>query len=202
MDILHGLQQFIFFCDRKFCSHADKWMAAPKGGKIDKKPGRKRTAGRPSGPSSPVETAKSLLAKWRRKNQELVLLLATRSGEAYDHGQLQMALKVLLELMDEAQCLSWEGDSETGGIKGLRPIYCRASHLTGVCVPVLKERYAWFVKKGEVLVSDNSIRGRGSPNCDRAALRKLTPEHDEAVRAFIYFRNSSSGSGKVHVTKV
>ena len=202
MEILHGLPQFNFFCDRKFCSHADKWMTAPKGGKKEKKPGRKRPKGRPSGPSSPVENAKLCVARWRKKNQELVLLLATRFGEAYDHGQLQMALKVLLELMDEARCLSWEGDSETGEIKGLRPIYCRASHLTGVCVPVLKERYAWFVEKEEVLVSDNSIRGRGSPNCDRTALRKLTPEHDEAIRAFIDFRNSSSGSGKVHVTKV
>jgi hypothetical protein len=39
-----------------------------------------------------------------------------------------------------------------------------------------------MLKKNAEL-SDNSIRGRGSPNCDRSTFRKLTPEHDAAIRA-------------------
>ena len=46
-------------------------------------------------------------------------------------------------------------------------------------------------------LSDNSIRGRGSPNCDRSTFRKLTPEHDAAIKAFIDFRNTSLGAEKL-----
>ena len=56
-----------------------------------------------------------------------------------------------------------------------------------------------MLKKNAEL-SDNSITGRGSPNCDRSTFRKLTPEHDAAIKAFIDFRYSSLGSlgaGKV-----
>ena len=135
---LNGLPQLNFFCDRKFCFHTDKSAMPRKPGKNQKKAGRKGTKGRKPGPSSPVESAKLCLARWRRKNEELVLMLATAQGEAYNHGQVHMALVVLLRLMDEAVGLSW--DPEAKEIKGLRPVFCRASHLTGVSVPILKER--------------------------------------------------------------
>ena len=53
-----------------------------------------------------------------------------------------------------------------------------------------------MLKKNAEL-SDNSIRGRGSPNCDRSTFRKLTPEHDASIKALITFRNFSLGAGKV-----
>jgi hypothetical protein len=53
-----------------------------------------------------------------------------------------------------------------------------------VSVPKLKELFEHYVAHGSILVLDPSIRGRGSPNCDRTALRKLTPEHNAAIKAF------------------
>jgi hypothetical protein len=65
-----------------------------------------------------------------------------------------------------------------------------------VSVPKLKELFEHYVAHGSILVSDPSIRGRGSPNCDRTALRKLTPEHNAAIKAFVDHWNSTLGAGK------
>ena len=106
-----------------------------------------------------------------------------------------MALRVLLNLIDEATDLKWDPENEK--MTGLEPVYRRAAQLTGVSIPILKERFRYFVEHEEILVSDNAIRGRGSPNCNRTALRKLTPQHDAAIKAFVDHRNSSQGAGKV-----
>jgi hypothetical protein len=55
---------------------------------------------------------------------------------------------------------------------------------------------------GSILVSDPSIRGRKSPNCDRTALQKLTSEHNAAIKAFVDHRNSTLGTGKVRIASV
>jgi hypothetical protein len=71
-----------------------------------------------------------------------------------------------------------------------------------VSVPKLKELFEHYVAHGSILVSDPSTRGRGSPNCDRTALRKLTPEHNVAIKAFVDHRNSTLGAGKVRLASV
>ena len=71
-----------------------------------------------------------------------------------------------------------------------------------VSVPKLKELFERYVAHGSILVSDPSIRGRGSPNCDRTALRKFTPEHNAAIKAFVDHRNSTLGAGKVRLASV
>ena len=109
-----------------------------------------------------------------------------------------MALRVVLNLVDEAS-LTW--DSGNLKIKGLRPVFARASTLTGMAVTKLKEVFYHYLENQEILVSDPSIRGRGSPNCNRTALRKLSPAHDAAIRAFVDYRSSSVGAGKVWYTK-
>ena len=63
-------------------------------------------------------------------------------------------------------------------------MFSEASALTLVSVPKLKELFEHYVAHDSILVLDPSIRGRGSPICDRAALRKLTPEHNAAIKAF------------------
>jgi hypothetical protein len=165
-----------------------------KGIRNTKKAGRKKTNGRSPVADSPQSIQREK-ARWKQRNTQLLLALASRQGEAYDAGAVVMALRVLLQLMDEATDLRW--DPANGKMKGLYSVYCRASELTQVSVPILKERFLYFVDHGEILVSDNAIRGRGSPNCDRTALRKLTPAHDAAIKAFIDHRNSSQGAGKV-----
>ena len=126
------------------------------------------------------------------------MLLAGRQGQAYEYGAVSMALRVVLNLVDEAS-LTW--DSENLKIKGLRPVFARASTLTGMAVTKLKEVFYHYLENQEILVSDPSIRGRGSPNCNRTALRTLSPAHDAAIRAFVDYRNSSVGAGKVWYTK-
>jgi hypothetical protein len=71
-----------------------------------------------------------------------------------------------------------------------------------VSVPKLKELFEHYVAHGSILVSDPSICGRGSPNCDRTALRKFTPEQNAAIKAFVDHRNSSLGAGKVRPASV
>jgi hypothetical protein len=80
---------------------------------------------------------------------------------------------------------------------GLVPVFSEAGALTLVNAPKLKELFEQYMEHGSILVSDPSIRGRGSPNCDRIALRKLTPEHNAAIKAFVDHRNSTLGAEKV-----
>ena len=82
---------------------------------------------------------------------------------------------------------------------GLVPVFSEAGALTLVNAPKLKELFEQYMEHGSILVSDPSIRGRGSPNCDRIALRKLTPEHNAAIKAFVDHRNSTLGAGKVRL---
>ena len=120
-----------------------------------------------------------------------------------------MALRVLLQLIDESftssiKTLKW--DINSGKVMGLSPILERASVLTGIFCSKLSNLSEQFCESGEVLVADGSIRERGSPNADRSAFRKLTPEHEAAIKTFIDYRNSSQGAGKVrlfhHVTYI
>jgi hypothetical protein len=71
-----------------------------------------------------------------------------------------------------------------------------------VSAPKLKELFEHYVAHGSILVSDPSTRGRGSPNCDRTALRISTPEHNAAIKAFVDHRNSTLGTGKVRLASV
>jgi hypothetical protein len=87
-------------------------------------------------------------------------------------------------------------------IKGLGPVFFKARALTMVSVPKPKELFEHYVAHGSILVSDPSICGRGSPNCDRTALRKFTPEQNAAIKAFVDHRNSSLGAGKVRPASV
>ena len=110
-----------------------------------------------------------------------------------------MALRVLLKLIDESlnssiKTLKW--DINSGKVMGLSPILERASVLTGIFCSKLSNLSGQFCESGEVLVADGSIRERGSPNADRSAFRKLTPEHEAAIKTFIEYRNSSQGAGK------
>ena len=69
-------------------------------------------------------------------------------------------------------------------------------------VPKLKELFEHYVAHGSILVSDPSIRGRGSPNCDRTSLRKFTPEQNAAIKAFVDHRNSTLGAGKMRLASI
>ena len=165
-----------------------------KGSQHASKVGRKKHKGRPFA-EPPPRSANIAAFKWKQKNSQLLLALAGRQGEAYDAGAVVTALRVLLNLFDEATDLKWDPENET--MTGIEPVYRRAAHLTGVSMSFLKERFRHFLEHEEILVSDNAIRGRGSPNCNRTALRRLTPQHDAAIKAFVNYRNSSQGAGKV-----
>ena len=149
------------------------------------------------------------LARYRAEMQKLKLTLAVVPGGANKYGEICMALRVLLQLIDESftssiKTLKW--DINSGKVMGLSPILERASVLTGIFCSRLSNLSEQFCKSGEVLVADGSIRERGSPNADRSAFRKLTPEHEAAIKTFIDYRNSSQGAGKVrlfhHVTYI
>ena len=167
-----------------------------KGKKKEKKTGKKKSK---LGKQVPKDAAARKdhisIVLWRRKVKNLVVLLASGQGDAYQHGELRMALRVMIKLVDEAEDLTW--NSEIGRVKGLHPIFQRAAELTGISIPKLKEVFWHYVEEQTILVSDSSIRGRGSPNCDRTALRKLTPEHEQAIQDFVNYRNSTKGAGKV-----
>ena len=63
-------------------------------------------------------------------------------------------------------------------------------------VPKLRELFEDYLAHGSILVSDPSIRGRGSPNCDRTALRRLTPEHNAAMKSSSITGNRRSAPEK------
>ena len=172
----------------------------PKGTQNASKRGPKKApTGKVVGAATQVRLAQLAAVAWKKKCSDLLLVLAGRQGLAYDVGACTMALRVTLGLVERAT-LTW--DSENGKIKGLGPVFSEASALTLVSVPKLKELFEHYVAHGSILVSDPSIRGRGSPNCDRTALRKLTPEHNAAIKSFVDHRNSALGAGKVRLASV
>ena len=172
----------------------------PKGTQNASKRGPKKVpTGKVVGAVTQVRLAQLAAVAWKKKCSDLLLVLAGRQGLAYDVGACTMALRVTLGLVERAT-LTW--DSENGKIKGLGPVFSEASALTLVSVPKLKELFEHYVAHGSILVSDPSIRGRGSPNCDRTALRKLTPEHNAAIKSFVDHRNSTLGAGKVRLASV
>ena len=83
---------------------------------------------------------------WKKKCAHLLVLLAGRQGQAYEYGAVSMALRVVLNLVDEAD-LTW--DSENLKIKGLRPVFARASTLTGMAVTKLKEAFYHYLENQE-----------------------------------------------------
>jgi hypothetical protein len=177
----------------------EKNPSKAKGARNNAKPGPKRQ--KPGKGVTAVQLVgrnKVAALAWMKKCAHLLVLLAGRQGQAYEYGAVSMALRVVLNLVDEAS-LTW--DSENLKIKGLRPVFARASTLTGMAVTKLKEVFYHYLENQEILVSDPSIRGRGSPNCNRTALRNLSPAHDAAIRVFVDYRNSSVGAGKVWYTK-
>ena len=132
--------------------------------------GRKRKVGRPAAVDSP-QSIQRAGASWRKRTSQLLVTLSGRQGESFEYSAV-IGLRVLLQLMDEATDLQWDSEKET--MRNLESVYRRASTLTQMSVSVLKERFRHFMEHEEILVSDKATRGRGSPNCDRTALRKLT----------------------------
>ena len=140
-----------------------------------------------------ISNARSTKA-WKDKVKAPLSILASGQGESYDYGSCRTSLRVLLELIDETS-LPW--DPQSGKVVGLNQVFQRAATLTKVSAPKLRELFNHFVETEEILISDNSIRGRGSPNTDRTALRKLNPAVYTAIKNFIDYRNSSESAGKV-----
>ena len=60
-----------------------------------------------------------------KQGEKPSFLLASGQGDAYQYGELRMALRVMIKLVDEAEDLTW--NSEIGRVKGLHPIIQRVN---------------------------------------------------------------------------
>ena len=136
---------------------------------------------------------------WRARLQAWKAELSVSSGETI----LPMAARLLL-------MMTFSFALETGstvkytakrGFQGMTKVFASVSCLTGVSVSYLTALFKSVKRSASGIlnytVSDNSIRGRGSPNVDRKKLRKLTPRHLSAIEKFIDHSNSSDGCGSV-----
>jgi hypothetical protein len=52
-----------------------------------------------------------------------------------------------------------------------------------------------------MLVSGHTTQGRGGPNCNRTALWKRTPQHDDTIKTFVDCHSSSQVTDKALSSK-
>ena len=177
------------------------FSSKPKGTQTATKRGPKKAPkGEVVGAIAQVRLAHLSAVSWKKQRSDLLLVLSGRHGLAYDVGACTMALRVTLGLVERAT-LTYR-DSENEKIKGLGPVFSEASALTLVSVPKLKELFEHYVAHGSILVLDPSIRGRGSPNCDRTyCFAEVDPGAQRGHQGLLRFdhRNSTLGAGKVRL---
>lgn len=130
-----------------------------KPGSYVKKVGPKRARG--GNVISPVMLQKSAAlnkANWTKKVSKLIACLVLQSGESMDGGEARLALRVTLQVIDEAN-LKFDTDAEK--VQGLHACFVRASKLTGSTPATLKRLFDSFVESdgATYTISDTSTRG-------------------------------------------
>ena len=87
-----------------------------KGKKKEKKTGKKKSKlGKQVPKDAAARKDQINVIQWRKKVKNLVVLLASGQGDAYQFGELRMALRVMIELVDEAENLTWNPVLRTAG---------------------------------------------------------------------------------------
>ena len=162
-----------------------------------KKQGRRK---KPQGKQQPAKRQRTLAARetanWRARLRGYKDEIAIRQGETI----VPMAARVLLmmTLSVALEVGSMVKFSAQKGFQGMTNVYKTVHDLTGVSVKYLTGLFESLHRSCDgtlhFMVSDNSIRGRGSPNVDKHKLRKLTKRHLSAIEKFIDHCNSESGS--------